>query len=225
MLKYIVLFLLQFPVIGYASECKLTAKPKEKVCFCHNIKHNPHTICTSNEGLINGHYKHVKEGDDYLGECKAVPSPDPIPSPTPEVSPDPSPTPEPTPPVVIPTPSPEAVPTPSPTPEPSEEPVPSPTPEVVPTDPTPGPEVLPSPEPSSYPEESPDVTESTPQGEENTSETNPCNTTVAPASPLLEGSGGMGCSLNTVVSEINPFTLLAFGLAMIGVYIAFRLKE
>src|SRR5215831_7048334 len=31
----------------------------EKVCFCHNIGHHPHTVCTSNQALINAHMAHV----------------------------------------------------------------------------------------------------------------------------------------------------------------------
>jgi len=45
----------------------------DKVCFCHNITHNPVTLCTSQQGLINGHMKHVNgevpDVEDSLGEC------------------------------------------------------------------------------------------------------------------------------------------------------------
>jgi len=40
------------------------------VCFCHNVNNNPHTICTSNQGQINGHTAHVNNGTDYEGECR-----------------------------------------------------------------------------------------------------------------------------------------------------------
>lgn len=57
-----------------------------KVCFCHNVTHHPHTICTSDEGLINGHMKHVN-GEvpgvvDTLGPCEVEASPSPTPEPT-----------------------------------------------------------------------------------------------------------------------------------------------
>jgi len=45
-----------------------------EVCFCHNVNHNPHTICTSNQGEINGHSGHVNNGSDTLGAC-ASPTP------------------------------------------------------------------------------------------------------------------------------------------------------
>ena len=89
-------------------------KNQEKVCFCHNVNRNPHTICTSNKGKIKGHTKHVKNGTDYVGRCKT----DSTPSPSPTVSPSPSETPEPTEnPTERPTehPSPTITPTPEPT--------------------------------------------------------------------------------------------------------------
>lgn len=51
-----------------------TAEESGKVCFCHNLDHHPHTICTSEEGLIHGHMLHVEnEGPgihDALGACE-----------------------------------------------------------------------------------------------------------------------------------------------------------
>ncbi len=46
---------------------------QEKVCFCHNINHNPHTICTAKPALIHAHMRHV-DGEvpgvqDSLGVC------------------------------------------------------------------------------------------------------------------------------------------------------------
>ena len=53
----------------------------EKVCFCHNVNHNPHTICTSNEALIHAHMDHVNGEtpgvQDALGECEEEASPAP----------------------------------------------------------------------------------------------------------------------------------------------------
>lgn len=46
----------------------------ETVCFCHNVKNNPVTICTDNNGLINGHTNHVESGDDTLGPCEEIPA-------------------------------------------------------------------------------------------------------------------------------------------------------
>lgn len=45
-----------------------------EVCFCHNVNHNPHTICTDDDGKINGHNNHVNNGEDYLGECEEEPT-------------------------------------------------------------------------------------------------------------------------------------------------------
>ncbi|MCC6274012.1 MAG: DUF4114 domain-containing protein [Deltaproteobacteria bacterium] len=46
----------------------------KKVCFCHNVNHNPHTICTADEALINAHMAHVNGENpgvqDALGECE-----------------------------------------------------------------------------------------------------------------------------------------------------------
>src|SRR5262245_19112543 len=42
----------------------------ETVCFCHNVNHDPHTICTNDQGHIKGHTKHVNNGEDTLGECQ-----------------------------------------------------------------------------------------------------------------------------------------------------------
>jgi len=70
-----------------------------RVCFCHNLPHNPHTICTSNQGLINGHTAHVAIGFDSLGSCQNItptnepivtPTENPNPTPTDEVTPTPT---------------------------------------------------------------------------------------------------------------------------------------
>ncbi|OGK55807.1 hypothetical protein A3J15_03855 [Candidatus Roizmanbacteria bacterium RIFCSPLOWO2_02_FULL_38_10] len=45
------------------------AQEHETVCFCHNVLHNPVTICTDDDGLIQGHTAHVQNGSDILGEC------------------------------------------------------------------------------------------------------------------------------------------------------------
>jgi len=44
------------------------------VCFCHNVNHNPHTICTSVQGQINGHQNHVNNGEDIEGPCAIITS-------------------------------------------------------------------------------------------------------------------------------------------------------
>lgn len=72
--KTILSILISLLSLSAYADCKtsLNSKKKEeieKVCFCHNVEHNPHTICTDNQGLINGHYAHVNNGTDYLGEC------------------------------------------------------------------------------------------------------------------------------------------------------------
>lgn len=46
-----------------------TEPPPETVCYCHNVNHNPHTICTADRALQMGHTNHVNNGIDTLGEC------------------------------------------------------------------------------------------------------------------------------------------------------------
>ena len=59
----------------------LDAKPEqeeteaqEKVCFCHNVNHDPHTVCTADEALIEAHMDHVYGEvpgvQDSLGTCE-----------------------------------------------------------------------------------------------------------------------------------------------------------
>lgn len=60
------------------------ARGQEKVCFCHNVNHNPHTICTANPALIQAHMDHVN-GEvpgvmDSLGECEGEPDPSDTPN-------------------------------------------------------------------------------------------------------------------------------------------------
>lgn len=70
----------------------------EEVCFCHNVNHNPHEICTDNDGQINGHMGHVRNGEDIIGSCPVIsPTPTSSPSPTPTSSPTPTNSPTPTP--------------------------------------------------------------------------------------------------------------------------------
>lgn len=97
---------------------------KTEVCFCHNVNHNPHTICTDNQGKINGHNSHVNNGEDTAGACVA-----PTATPTPTVIVE-EPTATPTPiivvdePTVTPTPEVDEV-----TPTPTQQPRVTPTPE------------------------------------------------------------------------------------------------
>jgi len=60
-----------FRIVTTIAEGK--GNPPEKVCFCHNWKHNPHTICTAKPALIKAHMKHVREGFDKLGRCPECP--------------------------------------------------------------------------------------------------------------------------------------------------------
>jgi hypothetical protein len=71
---FILVLLLAF--VGLLVAKTSYSEAHTEVCFCHNVNHNPHTICTSNQGLINGHMNHVRNGEDTLGPC-------PQPSPTP----------------------------------------------------------------------------------------------------------------------------------------------
>jgi hypothetical protein len=65
----------------------LVQAQSQPVCFCHNYINNPVTICTDDDGLINGHMAHVESGIDLLGECPA-PTPTPTPGPTPPPVPE-----------------------------------------------------------------------------------------------------------------------------------------
>ena len=95
----------------------------QQVCFCHNVNRNPHTICTANQGYINGHLRHVRNGQDTFGECTQ-------PSPTPEPSESPSPSPTNTPiPCGLDEEGSEPCPISSPTPQPSREPESTPQPQ------------------------------------------------------------------------------------------------
>jgi hypothetical protein len=89
-----------------------------EACFCHNINNNPETICTDNEGLINGHMGHVETDFDTLGACTGTPTPTPTPSSS--SSPTPTPTPTPTPEQCEEDCEPTSTPTPTPTPTPGD---------------------------------------------------------------------------------------------------------
>lgn len=62
---WILIFILGLLIFWAAA----SANAVQQVCFCHNVNHNPHTICTSNQGQINGHLSHVNNGEDNLGPC------------------------------------------------------------------------------------------------------------------------------------------------------------
>ena len=63
-------FLAVVTMVGYSAKSTYAA---DNVCFCHNLANNPITICTDNQGLINGHNGHVENGTDSLGECPVPP--------------------------------------------------------------------------------------------------------------------------------------------------------
>lgn len=71
------------------------AGQNKKVCFCHNVNHNPHTICTADIAKIKGHTFHVRNGEDSFGICPIQETEEPSPTNTPETSPSPSLSPEP----------------------------------------------------------------------------------------------------------------------------------
>lgn len=107
-------------------------KGADNVCFCHNVNNNPITICTDDEGLINGHMSHVENGDDTLGECsQETPTPTTLPTEAPTATPTevptatPTATPTPTEPIEEPTATPTAVPTATPTLQPTVTPTPT----------------------------------------------------------------------------------------------------
>ena len=43
--------------------------PPATVCYCHNVNHHPHTVCTADRAFQQGHQNHVNNGIDALGEC------------------------------------------------------------------------------------------------------------------------------------------------------------
>jgi hypothetical protein len=71
---YLIPLLFVFFTLIQPVQAQGRPEDKETVCFCHNINNNPVTICTDNEGLINGHMGHVENGDDTLGICSNAPS-------------------------------------------------------------------------------------------------------------------------------------------------------
>ena len=69
---------IQLPMAKASQESDLlldseVSENAEKVCFCHNVNHEPHTICTADEALIQAHMDHVNGEvpgvEDELGEC------------------------------------------------------------------------------------------------------------------------------------------------------------
>src|SRR5690348_270020 len=96
--KTLLLFLILISLVFvyfffFGNKVTKTYAAPQTVCFCHNLTHNPVTICTSNAGLINGHLAHVNSGTDSLGVC---PTKTPAPSSTPTASPTATPTASPT---------------------------------------------------------------------------------------------------------------------------------
>lgn len=90
--------LAMFSVLFLGGGAIAPVRAQQEVCFCHNVLHNPHTICTSNQGRINGHLGHVNNGTDTAGECPvstptATPTPTPSATVTPTTSPSPTVTP------------------------------------------------------------------------------------------------------------------------------------
>ncbi len=77
-----VVIVLALAILGgnfYAQKVSATTE----VCFCHNLANNPHTICTDNEGQINGHLGHVGNEADAFGACVVTPTQTPTATPTP----------------------------------------------------------------------------------------------------------------------------------------------
>ncbi len=89
-------------LLGFAPMVLATSGGHEEVCFCHNVEHNPHTICTDKEGLINGHMAHVESGFDALNECPPEIEETPLPTESPVASESPSVEPSESPDVVVP---------------------------------------------------------------------------------------------------------------------------
>jgi hypothetical protein len=77
--------------VAFFSSASVSPKAKAtvEVCFCHNVNNNPITVCTDNQGLINGHQNHVDSGMDTLGRCVVTPTTTPTPIPTVTVTPTP----------------------------------------------------------------------------------------------------------------------------------------
>ncbi|KKQ67356.1 MAG: hypothetical protein US86_C0001G0283 [Candidatus Daviesbacteria bacterium GW2011_GWA2_38_24] len=77
------LIILGIIITIFGNFFRVNAGEGSEVCFCHNVDNNPHTVCTSDEGEINGHMSHVRLGLDTEGPC---PDPSSSPSPTPASS-------------------------------------------------------------------------------------------------------------------------------------------
>src|SRR3989338_7797190 len=131
-MKKFVLIFFSLTLVAFAYVSRSFAQQNNNVCFCHNLTHNPVTICTSNQGLINGHLQHVADGTDSLGECSnptntPTPTNTPIPSSTPTNTPTPTNRPTPTmTPTSTPINNPPATNTPTPSPTPTRKPTPTP---------------------------------------------------------------------------------------------------
>lgn len=82
-LSILMTFVLAFTVLFVATKVQAT----NNVCFCHNVNNNPHTICTSNQGQINGHNNHVNNGEDTQGQCTVQVSSSPSATPVVSASP------------------------------------------------------------------------------------------------------------------------------------------
>ena len=71
-MKKIILFFALVLAASYFSFVNAQTEEHEAIYFFHNIVHNPVTICTDDDGLIQGHMAHVQGGFDSLRECPAI---------------------------------------------------------------------------------------------------------------------------------------------------------
>lgn len=55
---------------------------EKNVCICHNWEHNPTTVCSDINSILEGHGRHLAKGFDKRGRC-----PEPTPTETPEPTP------------------------------------------------------------------------------------------------------------------------------------------
>lgn len=73
-------------VIAFAFRGFGRAIAKEEVCICHNVEHNPVTVCSDDDSYKEGHEKHLEKGKDSYGRCvepTSTPTPTNTPTPTP----------------------------------------------------------------------------------------------------------------------------------------------
>lgn len=69
MILLVVVFYLYW-VSVHAKPADAFSFPQENICICHNVKHNPVTVCANRNSILEGHGRHLRDGKDTWGECE-----------------------------------------------------------------------------------------------------------------------------------------------------------